>query len=37
LSMYFGGAGAVTWSIETGFEVAADPRRAGGTWSSIEQ
>lgn len=37
LSMYFGGAGAVTWSTESGFEVAADPRRAGGTWSSVEQ
>lgn len=30
-SMYFGGVGAVRWSEEAGFVVAADPRRAGGT------
>ena len=30
-SMYFGGAAAATWSPESGFEVAGDPRRKGGT------
>jgi len=33
LSMYFGGVGAASWSPESGFVVAADPRRTGGTWS----
>jgi len=33
LSMYFGGVGAAAWSPESGFTVAADPRRTGGTWS----
>ncbi|MDP6675907.1 MAG: gamma-glutamyltransferase, partial [Gammaproteobacteria bacterium] len=33
LSMFFGGVGAATWSPESGFAVAADPRRTGGTWS----
>ena len=33
LSMYFGGVGAASWSPESGFAVAADPRRTGGTWS----
>ena len=31
LSMYFGGVGAARFSASSGFEVAADPRRAGGT------
>jgi len=35
LSMYFGGVGAASWSPESGFAVAADPRRSGGTWSSV--
>jgi hypothetical protein len=30
-SMMFGGVGAARWSPRTGFEVAADGRRAGGT------
>jgi gamma-glutamyltranspeptidase/glutathione hydrolase len=30
-SMYFGGAAAASWSPESGFEVAGDPRRQGGT------
>ena len=34
LSMFFGGVGAVSWSDAHGFAVAADPRRAGGTWTS---
>jgi len=34
LSMYFGGVGAASWSPESGFAVAADPRRTGGTWSA---
>ena len=34
LSMFFGGVGAASWSPETGFSVAADPRRTGGTWSN---
>jgi len=33
-SMYFGGVGAVAWSPGSGFSVAADPRRTGGTWST---
>jgi gamma-glutamyltranspeptidase / glutathione hydrolase len=33
LSMYFGGVGAASWSPTSGFAVAADPRRTGGTWS----
>jgi len=33
LSMYFGGVGAAAWSPDSGFAVAADPRRTGGTWS----
>jgi gamma-glutamyltranspeptidase/glutathione hydrolase len=32
LSMYFGGVGAASWSPDSGFAVAADPRRTGGTW-----
>ena len=31
LSMYFGGVAAATWSPASGFEVAGDPRRSGGT------
>lgn len=34
LSMYFGGVSAAAWSPTTGFTVAADPRRTGGTWYS---
>jgi gamma-glutamyltranspeptidase/glutathione hydrolase len=30
-SMMFGGVAAARWSPDTGFEAAADPRRAGGT------
>ncbi len=30
-SMFFGGVGAATWSPESGFAVAGDPRRQGGT------
>ena len=30
-SMYFGGVGAALYNRETGFEVASDPRREGGT------
>jgi gamma-glutamyltranspeptidase/glutathione hydrolase len=33
-SMFFGGVGAVAWSPVRGFDVAADPRRTGGTWTS---
>jgi gamma-glutamyltranspeptidase/glutathione hydrolase len=33
-SMYFGGVGAATWSPDSGFAVAADSRRSGGTWKS---
>jgi hypothetical protein len=31
LSMYFGGAGAAQLNADGTFEVAADPRRGGGT------
>ena len=31
MSMFFGGVGAVRWGPESGFLVAADPRRSGGT------
>jgi gamma-glutamyltranspeptidase/glutathione hydrolase len=31
LSMYFGGVGAALWDPVTGFSVAGDPRRQGGT------
>ena len=31
ISMYFGGVGAARFSASAGFEVAADPRREGGT------
>lgn len=31
-SMYFGGVGAAAWSPDSGFTVAADSRRSGGTW-----
>lgn len=31
LSMFFGGVEAAAWTLEGGFEVGADPRRAGGT------
>ena len=31
ISMYFGGVSAALWNPHTGFTVAADPRRAGGT------
>ena len=31
ISMYFGGVGAARYSASSGFEVGADPRRAGGT------
>ena len=31
ISMYFGGVGAARFDSESGFEVAADPRREGGT------
>ncbi|MEM7430970.1 MAG: gamma-glutamyltransferase [Pseudomonadota bacterium] len=34
LSMYFGGVGAARYSDVDGFDVAADPRRAGGTFVS---
>ncbi|MDX1697541.1 MAG: gamma-glutamyltransferase [Thiohalobacterales bacterium] len=30
-SMYFGGVSAALWNPQTGFALAADPRRAGGT------
>jgi gamma-glutamyltranspeptidase/glutathione hydrolase len=30
LNMYFGGVGAASYDAQTGFEVAADPRREGG-------
>lgn len=33
-SMYFGGVGAAAWSPDSGFTVAADSRRSGGTWCS---
>jgi gamma-glutamyltranspeptidase/glutathione hydrolase len=32
LNMYFGGVGAASFDVETGFEVAADPRREGGIY-----
>jgi gamma-glutamyltranspeptidase/glutathione hydrolase len=31
INMYFGGVGAVAYDRETGFEIAADPRREGAT------
>lgn len=31
LNMFFGGAAAAEWSTSSGFSVAADPRRSGGT------
>jgi gamma-glutamyltranspeptidase len=31
ISMYFGGVGAARYSTRSGFAVAADPRREGGT------
>jgi len=34
-SMYFGGVGAAAWSPDSGFSVAADLRRSGGTWCSL--
>jgi gamma-glutamyltranspeptidase/glutathione hydrolase len=34
IGMYFGGVGAALFDKESGFEVAADPRRAGGTYIS---
>ncbi|MFQ6004421.1 MAG: gamma-glutamyltransferase [Woeseia sp.] len=34
IGMYFGGVGAALFDTETGFEVAADPRREGGTFIS---
>lgn len=34
IGMYFGGVGAALFSTETGFEVAADPRREGGIFIS---
>lgn len=34
ISMYFGGVGAARYSADSGFAVAADPRRAGGTFIS---
>jgi len=34
IGMYFGGVGAALFDMETGFDVAADPRRAGGTFIS---
>ena len=30
INMYFGGVSVATFGRETGFEVAADPRREGG-------
>jgi gamma-glutamyltranspeptidase/glutathione hydrolase len=33
-SMYFGGVGAAVWSPDSGFTIAADSRRSGGTWHS---
>jgi gamma-glutamyltranspeptidase len=30
INMYFGGVGAASFSVEDGFDVAADPRREGG-------
>ena len=36
-SMYFGGVGAALWSPNTGFSVAADPRRTGGVWCAEHQ
>jgi gamma-glutamyltranspeptidase/glutathione hydrolase len=32
LSMYFGGVGAALFDLGSGFQVAADPRREGGTY-----
>jgi len=34
IGMYFGGVGAALFDSESGFEVAADPRREGGTYIS---
>lgn len=34
ISMYFGGVGAAHFDAQAGFEVAADPRREGGTFIS---
>jgi gamma-glutamyltranspeptidase/glutathione hydrolase len=34
ISMYFGGVGAALFDTRSGFEVAADPRREGGTFVS---
>ena len=34
IGMYFGGVGAALHDARTGFEVAADPRREGGTFIS---
>ncbi|TDJ12292.1 MAG: gamma-glutamyltransferase [Gammaproteobacteria bacterium] len=34
ISMYFGGVGAAHFDAQAGFEVAADPRREGGTFTS---
>ena len=31
ISMYFGGVGAALWEPDSGFTLAADPRRQGGT------
>ena len=31
IDMYFGGVGAAYWDSKGSFEVAADPRRTGGT------
>ena len=35
LSMFFGGVGAASWSMQGGLTAAADPRRSGGTWSAL--
>ena len=32
INMYFGGVGAASFDATTGFDVAADPRREGGTF-----
>lgn len=34
IGMYFGGVGAALFDVRSGFEVAADPRREGGTFVS---
>ena len=34
ISMYFGGVGAAMYDVQTGFSVAADPRREGATFVS---